>query len=197
MNKFHLVQRLLDQAQLIRPKDNPNEDLLISKPNLYTYIDRENLGIIDKLGIPTPEYIDAKLEKFKTVLQNLRHPSPNYHKCILCFFCRVPQDLPTSPSFLERFSPVRILLNRIKRSNEDFKMLSCNFPNNSNSELNEDDIHKLCQKEALFYNYFKNSKHPFFLDVPMIAIQCTKGFLPGFSCKILDKADNEEKTING
>ena len=182
---FARVVQLLDDVSLIRPQDNQNVDLLISKPNLYTYINKEKINLIESLGIPTTALIDSKYPELRDYFINLRNETPQYKNCVLAFFCRVPETIPNSQRFLEQYTPIRILLSRIKRAKEDFKILTCNFPNNIH-KLGEDEIHQLCQKEKDFYRHFASSKHPYFLDIPMAAIECKQGFLPGFACKILE-----------
>ena len=54
-----------------------------------------------------------------------------------------------------------------------------------NSKLNEEVIRKLSQKEDVMFKHFNNSKHPYLLDVPLVAIYCENGELPGFVCKVL------------
>jgi hypothetical protein len=192
-SKYQTVIRLLDQVSLVRPNDDHNIDLLISKPNLYCYVNKNHLKVVEKLGIPTPQLIDSKYLHLAEIFINLRNEDPFYKNCVPCFFTRVPEDLPRSQEFLEIYSPIRILLARIKRAKEGFKIWTCNFPNYDRlKKLEEDEIHKLCQKEKLFYKYFSNSKHPYFLDVPMAVIECEQGLLPGFACKILEETTQEE-----
>jgi hypothetical protein len=190
-SKYQTVVKLLDQVNFVRPKDNINADMLVSKPNLYCYVDKNHLKVVEKLGIPTPQLIDTKYQNLKETFINLRIEDPALVNCVPCFFTRLPEDLSRTQKFLEKYSPIRVLISRIKRAKNSFKLLPYNFTH-SKQQLEEDEIHKLCQKEKEFYQHFVNSKHPYFLDVPMVVIQCEQGLLPGFACKILDESFQEE-----
>jgi len=58
------------------------------------------------------------------------------------------------------------------------------------TEIKPDQLESLCRKESSFFKYFKDSNDELLKDVPMAAIYCPDGTLPGFCCKYLNDKTN-------
>lgn len=183
MNNFRLASILLDQ---IRTGDNIAADQLISRANLFAYINRDQIDRIEQDGLKTPEKLmESHPEQAKKIFGDIVN-HPIYKKCVFSFFCRVPTNCDNVKEFTENNVPVKIITSRLKRSNNHFKFLSFNFPGiQEPRKITEDTIEKLSQKESIMYKHFCNSNHPYLLDVPMVAIYCEDGIIPGFVCKVL------------
>jgi len=170
-----------------RIDDNQNVDQLITKPNLYAYVLNDKAENIEETGIQNI----SKDEEYKNHFKNV---DPIINKCVLVYFCRIPsQGLDNTQKFLETHSPIRISLMKMKRSENGFKIYAFKFPNDTNNKLTEikpDQLESLCRKESSFFKYFKDSNDELLKDVPMAAIYCPDGTLPGFCCKYLNDKTN-------
>lgn len=102
------------------------------------------------------------------------------------FFSRIPETLDNTRSFIEKNSPVRILIPKLLRSKKKFKILAA-MPNNPDKLIiiTEERLAKLTIKEDVWYKFFERSKDPYFRDVPQALIFSSEGIIPPFACKIL------------
>lgn len=143
---------------------HPNTDMLIIKPNLYTYI-------------PTSLIESAKSQGIKIT------SSDNY---LTAFFTRIPSNLNFYKSFLDTHVPIKIAYSKLRRiKDQQVKIYPVNVPNYpSDKELHETDIKDLCQKTDMFLRYLSNGAE--ISEVPHAKIQLSNNYLPSWVFKVIE-----------
>jgi len=180
----------------ISPGDDISSDFLVRRVFLYYYAGLNGAAIIKSRGIPTvelllkdhPEQQNSIVRRFGREV--IEHPVKK--QCVFAFISRIP-TIPKTQEFLRSNVPIRISVSKLDRSHDDFRFYACNFPKQGNGmdRLKVDHIAKLNTYEDKWYKFIENSKHPFFMDVPQIAIWCEAKFIPAFACKLLNEEDDD------
>jgi len=173
----------------VRPGDIPNEDQLIPKANLFWYGAKDLIERLKAQGIMTPNRL---LKTYPSHEEHIRDVYGTYidgvskGNAVPVFFSRIPETLDNTRSFIEKNSPVRILIPKLLRSKKKFKILAA-MPNNPDKLIiiTEERLAKLTIKEDVWYKFFERSKDPYFRDVPQALIFSSEGIIPPFACKIL------------
>ena len=137
------------------------EDMLIVKPSVFIYIDKEQSQNVFNHGI--------KLNK----------------DFISCYLTRLPEDV--YEDFLGTVVPVRITLSRLKKiKNQKIKLIAKNIAGVDEIPIDRDDIiTKLQKKYGSYLDVCYRDKIPL-EDLPRIDLYLSKCFVPGFVCKILN-----------
>ena len=180
----------------ISPGDDIQSDFLVRRIFLYYYAGLGGTDSIKLRGIPSVElllkdYPDQK----NSIIQKMgwdviKHPIKR--QCVYAFISRIP-TLPSTQEFLRSNVPIRISVSKLERSHDTFRFYAYNFPkqNGGMTLLDVDHVEKLTTYEDKWYQFFKNSKHPFYMDVPQIAIWCESKFIPAFACKLLNEEEED------
>jgi len=174
----------------LRSDSDQNVDQLIVKPNLLAYIDRNTANIVDKQGLMSPEYMLAKYPDHADKIKEFYSEQlgdPILKRSIAAFFCRVPSMSPTCQPFLQKNAPVKIVIDKLIKSDGKFKIYMIKHPHRINEviPINKDRLIKMTQREKDWYPHFDNSQDPHLRDVPRIAIWSKDGVIPAFACKVL------------
>lgn len=176
----------------VRPEDNQNVDQLIPKLNFFYYGDRQTINGIEKQGgIYTPQ---SMLDKFPDQAEEIKKIYSHIWDCnirrnsVLAFLSRVPITLDNTKAYNDVNLPVRISVTKLLKAKQPYKAFLFNHPNDPKKlhELTIPHIDKLTKMEDRWYHEFRQSKDPYFRDVPQVAIYCGEsGQVPSFACKIL------------
>lgn len=154
MNSYQLV------SEILIGKDQPNIDMLITKPSIYLYVKNEYIEAAKDGQINTDS--DGKLH---------------------CYFTRIPESLKKYSDFLSHNSCVKIQLNKLKRiKDQQIKMSAFNIEGYDN--LDVDDIEKIASNNNFFYEYYKQGYE--LEKIPHIILWCQAKKLPSFSYKVLE-----------
>jgi len=158
LNSFKIISELLLSG-------NPNADMLIIKPVLYTYIKKDNLDTIKQNGLPSDE-----------------------NGLIKAYFTRVPESLDSYTQFLSDHVPLKIMISKLKHiDGQKIKINPVNIPNMT-APLNEEDIKKIAKRNNFFYNWFKDGKD--ISQIPQATIWVEKRVLPAFCFKTILPIEN-------
>jgi hypothetical protein len=175
----------------IRAEDDQNVDQLIPKLNFFYYCGNECVGQVKKTGILTPasmlKQFPDRANEIKKVYEHV-WSCPIKRNSVMAFFCRIPIDLPSTKRFCQINTPVRVSVTKLLRAKSPYEAYGFNFPNNPDKmiKLHTGNIDKLTKMEDRFYECFKNSKDPYFRDVPQVAIHCGDvGRVQSFACRVL------------
>lgn len=153
----HNGYRLL--CELLIDGPHPNVDMLVVKPTLYAYITNEKIPTVLKTGL--------------TAANNE----------VPVYFTRVPQGLKQYEEFHSKFSPVKIMVSKLKKIKDQMiKIVSVNLPEYTKS-LTEDDVKEIAKKGKLFADFFDRGEP---LDrIPHAVVQTQNGVIPAFCLKVL------------
>ena len=154
MNSYQLV------SEILIGKDQPNIDMLITKPSIYLYVKNEYIEAAKDGQINTDS--DGKLH---------------------CYFTRIPESLKKYSDFLSHNSCVKIQLNKLKRI-KDQKIKIYPFCIEGYDNLTFDDVEKIASNNNFFYRYYKQGCE--LEKIPHIILWCESKKLPSFSYKELD-----------
>lgn len=166
-----LMVSLIENDQLTpvpmisRPGDQPNEDYLIPRVNLYTYIDKNSVDDLQSNGILVNKDING----------------------VRAFFSRIPTDLQQSNDFYNRNVAVKISILKLKKSPDaEYEILGKNFPKLEDKliKLKPESIAKFSNSEDILYGLYKKSTKPDFSDTPHVIIR-TKTGIPAYACTVL------------
>lgn len=147
-------------CEILAGNDQPNVDMLISKPAIYFYINKE--------------YSDAaKSGEVNT------DANGNLH----CYFTRIPESLDKYSQFLTTHNCVKIQLNKLRRI-KDQKIKIYPFCIEGYDNLTFDDVEKIASNNNFFYRYYKQGCE--LEKIPHIILWCESKKLPSFSYKVLD-----------
>jgi len=110
-------------------------------------------------------------------------------KSVMLFFCRVPETLENTVNYVINNVPVRVSISKLVNSDKIYKLYFVNNPKTPSKLilLKQDQLQDLVGKEDKWYQYFKRSTDPYFRDVPHVAVYCENGFIPAFSCKVIEE----------
>ena len=139
-----------------------SEDLLITKPAIYIYIEKDKCDNVIQNGI---------------ALSN---------KTVKAYLNRLPENNGAYSDFLENNYPVQITMNRLKKIKDqdvDLEPQNIDMPNGS-TKIDEDILSKLKKKYASYLNICYNDHIPID-EIPHINITFSKSFIPGFVCKVM------------
>lgn len=186
-----LAKEMVDNnPDFLRKDSDQNVDQLIVKPNLLAYVGRIGAENVDTNGMMSPEVL---LAKYPDHAENIKKyyekqlADPILKKSVCAFFCRIPTMLDSGKAFTEKNAPVKVIIDKLLKSNDDFKVYIINHPSNPGQPIpvTTDQLFKMTQQEDKWFNHFKNSQDPNFRDVPQVAIYSKTGIIPAFACKIL------------
>ena len=153
MNGYQIVSEVVD---------NPNVDMLIVKPYLYVYVERDKIDDVRKKGLSTGDGLQA-------------------------FFTRLPES--QYPEYLQTHTPVKISaakLSKIKGQKVVIKPVNFDYPKDS---LGEDDIQKILEKHRdKLLSMFKTKSE--ISSLPRVDIIFSDEFIPAFTIKVLDMEPN-------
>lgn len=150
MNEFDIIDKFL------------SEDLLITKPAVYIYVEKDKYDNVVKNGI---------------VLSG---------KTVKAYLNRLPENNGAYDEFLQNNYPVQLTMNRLKKIKDqdvDLEPQNIDMPSGC-KKIDEDILNKLKKKYASYLDICYNDHIP--IDqIPHINITFSKSFIPGFACKIL------------
>lgn len=198
--KYEALAKVLQDKnpEFLRQDSEQNVDQLIVKPNVFAYVPREHIERIEKEGIMTPAAMLKQYPDYRD--QIMKHFGHQLHdqklaNCVTAFLCRVPTILDNTQEFNQKYAAVKIVIDKLKKSNDKFKVYMINHPFRKNEmvELTPEQLPKLTQKESKWFQFFKKSDHPTFADVPQIAICCQGGKVPAFAMKVIK--DSSKKPV--
>jgi len=139
------------------------EDMLIIRPAIFIYIDKEKCHDLINKGIA--------LDK----------------PYISCYLKRIP-DIEQYQGFLEKCSPVRITLHALKKIKDQKVTLKCvNITGIPENEIKLNQEHLILKLQRMYANYLNTCYKDMvpLENLPRIDLYLEKQFLPGFVCKIL------------
>ena len=147
-------------CEILAGKVQPNIDMLITKPSIYLYINKNNIEAAKNGNITTDD-----------------------HGNLNCYFTRIPESLKKYSDFLSKNTCVKIQLNKLKRiKDQKIKMTAFNIEGYDN--LDVDDIEKIASNNNFFYEYYKQGYE---LDkIPHIILWCQDKKLPAFAYKVIE-----------
>lgn len=138
-----------------------NEDLLITKPSLFIYIDKSKCDDVVKSGINLSD------------------------KIVSAYLLRLPENNGMYDHFLENNYPVQITLSRLNKiKDQNVKLTPVNIDIDPNKKITEDDIRNLKKKYSNYLSICYKDHIPL-KNIPHIDIEFSKSFIPGFVCKVL------------
>ena len=138
---------------------HPNTDMIIQKPALYVYIQKEDLDSAKEKGIKA-----SSEDGF-------------FH----CYFSRIPQGNPAYYDYLKDRVCVRIPLSKLKKFQDpNLTIIPVNF-DIGKDRLSAHDIEDYSQRNKLLYRFFKYDKN--LEEIPHVAIKTTNNILPAFVLK--------------
>ena len=174
----------------LRSDSDQNVDQLIVKPNLLAYVDRKIADSVDGNGLMSPAVMMSKFpahaERIKKFYSD-QFSDPILKNSITAFLCRVPSASANCQPFLAKNAPVKIVIDKLLKSNDDFKIYLIKHPSRINDliPIEKDRLLDLTQQEGKWFKHFDKSEDPHLRDVPQIAIWSKSGMIPAFACKVL------------
>ena len=155
MNTYRIV------SEILAGKHEPNVDMLIIKPMLYTYVSNRDVESVKKNGV--------------------RCGDDGY---IHCYFSRVPESLDSYRDFLSNNTCVRVQVNKLEKiKDQKVRIVPFNL-SGYDKDLLKDDVEKLAAKNNFFYNYFKRGMN--IAEIPHAMILLENKILPSFAYKVLE-----------
>ena len=144
---------------------HPNIDMLIVKPYLYAYANKDDIERIKTDGLQSGE-----------------------DKVIHAFFVRVPTYNDKFKDFLSDKVVLRINFSRLEKvKDQDVKIYFIRKKKITDDEVSEEDVEKLSQEVEDFTKLYL--KYDDLHDVPHVAIKLDDGVLPAFTFKVIDGDD--------
>ena len=164
---------------IVKPGDNPNEDYLIPRSNLYAYVRRDQIDDVRTNGILINKDIDG----------------------VRVFLSRIPTGNPKTDEFLKLHQPVKVSIAKLNKSANQYDVYGANIPKVPEKliKLTPETINKLTNSEDKLFNFYGDSQDDGFSDVPHAIIKSTSDRIPAFACSVIPDVIQEsavEKYVN-
>lgn len=139
------------------------EDMLISRPSVFIYINRKDKPNVVNDGIHLSNGI------------------------VNAYLTRLPDDCSTYQEFLSTHLPVRLTLSKLRKiKSQIIQVIAKQMDEANKLDLKDDDkLNKMIKRYGEYLNTCYKDGIPL-NDLPHIELRFSGNFIPGFVCKVLD-----------
>lgn len=139
------------------------EDMLISRPSVFIYINRKDKPNVVNDGIHLSNGI------------------------VNAYLTRLPDDCSTYQEFLSTHLPVRLTLSKLRKiKSQIIQVIAKQMDEANKLDLKDDDkLDKMIKRYDEYLNTCYKDGIPL-NDLPHIELRFSGNFIPGFVCKVLD-----------
>ena len=139
------------------------EDMLISKPCVFIYIDKKDKNNVINNGIRLG---DGKIDAYLN---------------------RLPEDCSVYKDFLDTHCPVRLTLSKLRKiKNQIVQVIPKKIDEANKLDLRDDDkLDSIIKKYREYLSICYKDGIPLH-ELPHIELRFSSGMIPGFVCKVLD-----------
>lgn len=143
------------------------EDMLISRPSVFIYINRKDKPNVVNDGIHLSNGI------------------------VNAYLTRLPENCPQYTEFLGSHFPVRLTLSKLKKiKSQIIQVIAKKMDEAGKLDLRDDNVlDKMIKKYATYLDTCYRDERPLD-DIPHIELRFSGNFIPGFVCKVLDTTNN-------